>query len=41
MKDSPTKNISKGYKASCRGCHIPAKVDDWIYVEGYPALAAK
>ena len=35
------KNVSKGYKASCRGCHIPAKIDDWIYTEGYPALTAR
>ena len=41
MKDDPKKNVSKGYKKSCRGCHIPAKVDDWIYIEGYPALAAR
>ncbi|MBZ9856383.1 cytochrome P460 family protein [Mesorhizobium sp. CA13] len=22
----------------CQGCHVPAKVTDWIYVNGYPVL---
>ncbi len=34
----PTKNVSKGWRRSCMGCHIPAKGDDWIYIEGYPTL---
>lgn len=29
---------TKDYKADCLGCHIPAKNNDWIYTEGYPAL---
>ena len=32
------KTPTKDYKAECLGCHIPAKKNDWIYVEGYPAL---
>ncbi len=33
------KNLTtKDYKAECIGCHIPAKHNDWVYVEGYPIL---
>jgi len=32
------KTTTKDYKAECLTCHIPAKENDWIYVEGYPAL---
>ena len=33
------KNLTtKDYKAECIGCHIPAKRNDWVYVEGYPIL---
>jgi hypothetical protein len=38
MKEDPRKNVSKGFTASCMGCHIPAKIDDWVFIEGYPAL---
>jgi hypothetical protein len=34
------KNISTNYKADCIGCHMPAKANDWIYVNEYPTLAA-
>jgi hypothetical protein len=36
--DDPSKNVSMNYQASCLGCHIPAKANDWIYVEAYPTL---
>jgi hypothetical protein len=29
------------YKKDCLGCHIPARTTDWVYVQGYPVLAAK
>ena len=35
----PKKNVSEGFNRSCKGCHIPAKLDDWVYVDGYPALS--
>jgi len=36
--EDPSKNTAMNYQASCLGCHIPAKANDWIYVEGYPTL---
>lgn len=33
------KNLTtKDYKTECLRCHIPAKRNDWVYVEGYPIL---
>ena len=26
------------YVSECKGCHIPARETDWIYVRGYPVL---
>lgn len=37
--DDTSKNASSDYKKDCLGCHIPAKENDWVYVEGYPTLA--
>ena len=34
------KNASAHFRASCLGCHIPARETDWIYVQGYPPLRA-
>ena len=34
------KSASTNFRASCLGCHIPAKETDWIYVQGYPGLRA-
>jgi cytochrome c len=34
------KSASSSFRASCLGCHIPARETDWIYVQGYPALRA-
>ena len=36
--DAGKKLTTKDYKAECLGCHIPAKRNDWIYIEGYPIL---
>jgi hypothetical protein len=33
-----TKTTSTDYKSDCQSCHIPARVTDWIYVQGYPSL---
>ncbi len=35
-KDS--KSISSNYQIDCKGCHIPAKDNDWVYTEAYPTL---
>ena len=34
----PNTNVATNYKTNCLGCHVPAKADDWIYVQGYPEL---
>src|SRR5262245_24053731 len=39
--DAPDKQIATDYKKDCLGCHIPAQKTDWVYVQGYPVLAAK
>jgi hypothetical protein len=39
--DAPDKQVATNYKKDCLGCHVPAKATDWIYVQGYPVLAAK
>ena len=36
--DAPDKNLVTDYKVDCMGCHLPAKANDWVYIEGYPAL---
>jgi hypothetical protein len=36
--DDPAKNIATDYKTDCLGCHVPAKANDWVYVEAYPTL---
>jgi hypothetical protein len=36
--DANGKLTTKDYKVECLGCHIPAKNNDWVYVEGYPVL---
>jgi Cytochrome P460 len=37
--DKPSKTTSTNYKADCLPCHVPAQATDWVYVEGYRALA--
>jgi hypothetical protein len=39
--DAPDKQVATDYKKDCLGCHVPAKTTDWVYVQGYPVLAAK
>lgn len=34
----PSVNASKGFRASCWTCHVPAQNTDWVFVEGYPTL---
>lgn len=34
-------STSKNYKNDCLGCHIPAKDQDWVYVQGYPVLKSR
>jgi len=36
--DNTGKNAATNYKNDCLGCHIPAKNNDWIYIEAYPIL---
>jgi Cytochrome P460 len=36
--DAPDKQVATDYKKDCLGCHVPAKMTDWIYVQGYPVL---
>lgn len=39
--DAPDKQVATDYKKDCLGCHIPARGTDWVYVQGYPVLAAR
>jgi len=39
--DAPDKQVATDYKKDCLGCHVPARGTDWVYVQGYPVLAAK
>jgi hypothetical protein len=39
--DDRNKTTSTDYTTDCIGCNIPAKSNDWIYVEGYPALNSR
>ncbi|ETW92663.1 MAG: cytochrome C [Candidatus Entotheonella factor] len=34
----PLKNVATNYRVDCLGCHIPAKANDWVYIEAYPTL---
>lgn len=36
--DDIGKNVASNYQIDCKGCHIPAKDNDWVYVEAYPTL---
>lgn len=38
--DNQTKTTTTDYKTQCLTCHEPAQKNDWIYVQGYPPLAA-
>ena len=37
--DNPMINVATDFKTDCLGCHVPAKINDWVYIEGYPTLA--
>lgn len=34
----PTRNVSKSFDETCKGCHLPAQNTDWVFVDGYPTL---
>ena len=36
--DNVSRNASENYKSDCLSCHMPAKNNDLIYIEGYPTL---
>jgi hypothetical protein len=36
-----TKTTSTDYTKDCKGCHVPARGTNWVYVNGYPALDAR
>lgn len=36
--DNKGVNVATNYKTDCLGCHVPAKQNDWIYIEAYPTL---
>jgi hypothetical protein len=38
---NPSKTTVTNYKSDCLTCHVPAQATDWVYVEGYPPLAAR
>jgi hypothetical protein len=35
---APATNVSKSFEETCKGCHVPAQQNDWVFVEGYPTL---
>ncbi len=41
MPDDRNKNVATNYQIDCMGCHIPAKANDWVYIEAYPTLSAE
>ena len=36
--EDPAKNASTNYREDCLPCHMDAKPNDWVYVQGYPTL---
>lgn len=38
---NPQANVSQGYVAACRNCHLPAQSSDRVFVQGYPGLHAE
>jgi hypothetical protein len=36
--DDPAKNVATSFQIDCLACHIPAKQNDWVYIEAYPTL---
>jgi len=39
--DDPSKNVSTDFNRDCFGCHVPARDNDWVYIEAYPTLFNK
>jgi hypothetical protein len=39
--DAPDAQVATDFRKDCRGCHVPAKETDWVYVQGYPALSVR
>ena len=39
--DDRTVNVATAYTTDCLGCHVPARANDWIYVEAYPTLTGE
>ncbi|OWY65378.1 hypothetical protein B7486_42335 [cyanobacterium TDX16] len=39
-KDRKTQ-VATDYRTDCRSCHVPAKMNDWVYTQCYPALRGK
>lgn len=35
------KTTSTDYTVDCKGCHVPVRNSDWVYVQGYPVLRGK
>ncbi|UTW12743.1 cytochrome P460 family protein [Marinobacterium rhizophilum] len=33
-------NASASFEETCKGCHVPAQQNDWVFTEGYPTLQA-
>ncbi|MCP8686576.1 cytochrome P460 family protein [Marinobacterium sedimentorum] len=33
-------NASASFAETCKGCHLPAQQNDWVFTEGYPTLQA-
>lgn len=36
--EDPSISVTKDYRQECIPCHLPAKQNDWVYVQGYPTL---
>ncbi len=36
--ETPMVNASESFEKTCRGCHLPARGSDWVFVDGYPTL---
>jgi hypothetical protein len=36
--DDRTEQVAVDYKTDCRTCHVPARKNDWLFTECYPAL---
>lgn len=38
--DDASVNASASFTETCKGCHVPAQQNDWVFTEGYPTLQA-